>query len=337
VDEGNDARRAFLTELIDDAGLFPPASLPMGEAVAAHRRSRTGPNRWMLGRFICPAGRLEELLEAAAFGTAEEARWRVSVLLAGSDMGAWPKPLEADVLASAEFMKRSEGYADIELVETPVPASLVEEGTAEVLAGIVALADLVASAGLPGAIRPFVELPFGGDWQRTVPDALRALAGAREAIAADATAPEPPGAKIRCGGPTAETFPWPEQVALFIDTCRRREIPFKATAGLHHPFRHLDPATGFTQHGFLNVIGAAVLAHAHELDVEAIRRVVAEEDPSAFALDRGRFAWRDLRAEAGQISRARAEVIRSYGSCSFDEPVEDLGALGILPPGDPAT
>src|SRR5688572_32975337 len=70
-----DARVAFLTGLIDDAGLFPPASLPMDEAVAAHTESRGGKNGWILARFICPASRLPEV---ARPGPPREATWPVA-------------------------------------------------------------------------------------------------------------------------------------------------------------------------------------------------------------------------------------------------------------------
>jgi hypothetical protein len=123
------------------------------------------------------------------------------------------------------------------------------------------------------------------------------------------------GAKIRCGG---ETVPSVEEVAAFIVACHDAGVPFKATAGLHHPIRSGD------RHGFLNLLAAAVFVDG---DVEAI---VAEEDPAAFALNADRFEVHGRRADAAAIAAARAERFIAYGSCSFDEPVEDLTALGIL-------
>jgi hypothetical protein len=58
-----DARRALLERLIDHAPLFPPAALPMDEALAEHRRARESAEAWMLGRFVCPASKLGELGE----------------------------------------------------------------------------------------------------------------------------------------------------------------------------------------------------------------------------------------------------------------------------------
>ena len=56
-----DACRALLGELIDHAPLFPPASLPLEEALADHRRARESPHAWMVRRFVAPASRLDEL------------------------------------------------------------------------------------------------------------------------------------------------------------------------------------------------------------------------------------------------------------------------------------
>src|SRR5262245_38924762 len=67
LDEGgaamNPALRALLGGIIDYAGLFPPAQLPLEEAIRNYARYRTEPESWMLGRFVIPATRLKELAE----------------------------------------------------------------------------------------------------------------------------------------------------------------------------------------------------------------------------------------------------------------------------------
>ena len=62
------ALRAVLPHLFDDAGLFPPAKLPMAEALAAHQRALTGPYGDVVGPFLCPATRLDELDACVASG-----------------------------------------------------------------------------------------------------------------------------------------------------------------------------------------------------------------------------------------------------------------------------
>jgi hypothetical protein len=120
-------------------------------------------------------------------------------------------------------------------------------------------------------------------------------------------------AKIRCGG---EHIPTVEELAAFIADCRRLHVPFKATAGLHHAVR-----TG-EQHGFLNLLAAAQFGDEEQ--------ALAETDPSAFSLDEEAFRWRDHSADPEQVATMRRERFVSFGSCSFDEPVDELRALGFL-------
>ena len=110
-------------------------------------------------------------------------------------------------------------------------------------------------------------------------------------------------------------------------------MPFKATAGLHHPIRHSDAALGTTVHGFLNVIGGAVLARARGLDGRMLEALIGDEDAAHFHLDENAFSWLGIGADASEIGEARARFVRSYGSCSLEEPVEDLRALSMLPVG----
>jgi hypothetical protein len=90
----------------------------------------------------------------------------------------------------------------------------------------------------------------------------------------------------------------------------------------------MDEATGFTMHGFLNILAAAGLAR--RVERETLVRIVAEEDPGAFSFDDGAFAWRSESIGLVELERTRNELFASYGSCSFTEPVEDLVALGVL-------
>ncbi len=64
---------AVLPHLFDDAGLFPPAKLPMAEALAAHARALAGPHSKVVGPFLCPATRLAELDACVASGATRPA------------------------------------------------------------------------------------------------------------------------------------------------------------------------------------------------------------------------------------------------------------------------
>jgi hypothetical protein len=120
-------------------------------------------------------------------------------------------------------------------------------------------------------------------------------------------------AKVRCGGAATPSVPG---LAEFVQACRRLELPFKATAGLHQPLRHDD------EHGFLNLLAAAVFG-----DEEA---ALEDEDPDAFSVTGDAFTWRDRSAGADDIARVRRELFVSFGSCSAREPIDGLAGLGLL-------
>ena len=111
-------------------------------------------------------------------------------------------------------------------------------------------------------------------------------------------------AKLRCGG---VRVPSVEEVAAFFAAARDLGLPFKATAGLHHPVRTER------EHGFLNFLTAAERAAAGADEAE-LREVLVTTQPEAL----------------GTGSAAGRELFVSIGSCSFAEPVDDLRELGIL-------
>ena len=297
-----DARAAFLTRLVDYAGLFPPASLTIGEAVAQYREARGGPHSWMLGRFLCPASRLGELVAAMEGDTAE-----VGVILDGPGRGGpWGPAMRDDLERVATYT----GALAIATLEARLPAEAPVEAVG-------AAVPALAAVGLSGA-DVYLEVPLDVRFETLVPETVAAIAdaGAR--------------AKVRCGGATLADFPSPTQLATFVVACRESGVPFKATAGLHHPFPQPDPATGASMHGFLNLGAAAVLAGSAGLDERAIHDLVSEEDPAMLSLDEAGVSWRGHTADAEAIAHARAEALVAFGSCSFSEPVLDLVTLGVL-------
>jgi hypothetical protein len=115
-------------------------------------------------------------------------------------------------------------------------------------------------------------------------------------------------AKVRCGG---ETVPTPEELGRFIRACGEAAVPFKATAGLHHPLAREG------EHGFLNVLAACVFE-----DEAALEGTVE--------LDSDSLRWKGREAGAGQLEAVRRDGFVAIGSCSFFEPVDDLRVLGVL-------
>ena len=305
--------------LVDYAGLFPPALLDMTAAVDEYAGHRAEQESWMLGRFIVPAGRLAELEETCARYLDEGQDWKFSVLVGGrDDAESALAAVAAQGRAAAAFTQRFEGRARIEVLEAPVPV----DGSGPDVGGFLGrYVDSLASAGLTG-MELYLEVLPGVDDSRVL-EAINVLASFESRFARV-------GAKLRCGGVTPEAFPSCERVAGFIDRCRRLGLPLKCTAGLHHPVRHQAAEPPVMMHGFLNVFGAGILAHALGAGIDVLTACISETDPGAFAFSDDGFAWRDHLVPAGALAQARDGFLSGFGSCSFDEPRDDLRALGLM-------
>lgn len=323
-----DSIRSLMSGLIDYAGLFPPAKLPMPAACESFARARMGNHEWILGRFVCPVSRLREFSAAAAAmmpgtyatsGYREYAEgqlpWRVSALIDGELLS----DLETIHRFNDHHAHEQNGLAVIDALEMKVDPSSPTAGGAslsEILDG--------AIDEIPEEIYPYFEPPAAMIMEGDVRGFIAALSG------------EPVGAKIRTGGVVREAFPSPAAVARFMAACEHAKVPFKATAGLHHPVRAEYPLTyepgcpRGVMHGFLNVFLAAIMLRTHGVDATRLEAILGESDPKAFHFTPEGVRWNGLFAEAAQIARAREAFCVSYGSCSFDEPVEELRRLGLL-------
>ncbi len=306
------AQRAFLTGLVDFAGLFPPAGLDMRSAVHAYAGYRQGPHAHVLGTFVLPAARLDDFgAEFQALGGGDETgrAWMLSVL-AG----------ELDIPRALHFTPPSERGPSAQVASIEVKA--------DTAAGVAR-----ATALVPRAMTMAVEIPLsiGREDRRSVLTAVKSAGRL---------------AKLRMGGLTPESIPLPIQVAEFIWDCARAGVPFKATAGLHHPVRaehaltYAPDSPRAVMHGFLNVFLASAVAWAAAQSDEAVRApdppadvtdLLDERDPSAFSIEGDAIRWRGAVITATDVARARAGFARSFGSCSFTEPVSDLETLGWLP------
>ena len=229
--------RTLLADVIDYAGLYPPAELPLSEVIANYRRYRVSPEAWMLNRLVLPVEKLHDV--------SLEENWCVTLLVSEE-----PGPLPCQV----------------ETLET--------------------------KAGKRLSLPTYCEVPLD-----------RVESGY---------------AKIR----TANISP--EGLANFLCSAAERRMPFKATAGLHHPIRST------TMHGFVNLFVAATMAWLG-MHHSILTELLNETNPRAFEFRDEELRWRDCRASTEQLAQARHDFAHSFGSCSFEEPVSDLRALGLLP------
>lgn len=318
------AASLLLDSILDYAGLFPPAKLPMQAAVEAYARDKAGPDAWMLGRFVCPASRLEEFSKAASAllpGTFATSGYREHAAGRGGD--PWALSVLADSVTDADpaggLRKDLDRIAAFNTRHAHEELGLAVADAIEIRPPTPDLVDEVWDE-IPDDLFPFFEIPAHGDARGFI----TALPGHGAA------------AKIRTGGVTPDAFPTPERVALFLDACRLADIPFKATAGLHHALRgeyaltYEKNAPRGAMFGFLNVFVAAVMTHARRVEVPALIDCLTETDARAFTFTDDGLSWRRQTVDATQLARAREMFSVSFGSCSFDEPAAELRSLGLI-------
>ena len=244
-----DAVPPLFHRLVDDAALFPPGSAPMVTAVPAHRVWRGGPHADLVGPFLCPASRWEELRTQLVPGD----RLELGLIV---DTGV-------DAIAGSASAAMGDERVRLTIVEVPVPAG-----------GDPARSATQAIQRTPAGVRLHVELPRSPGW--TEPAHSQPLNLALDVLAAAGQ-----GAKLRTGGLRADLFPTDDEVAAFILACVERSVPFKCTAGLHHAVRHTDPVSGFAHHGFLNL----VVATARAVSGTPVREALAETRPEVLAAE----------------------------------------------------
>ena len=146
------------------------------------------------------------------------------------------------------------------------------------------------------------------------------------------------GAKVRTGGTHRRPLPVTCVARRLPAACAHRGLPVKATAGLHHAMRDAyrltydaGSPTG-VMHGFLNLLVAALLLRTGAGTTADAQRALEARDPREFSLDEHGIGWEGHAFSADACADTRTHLLRSVGSCSFEEPLADLRALGWLPP-----
>jgi hypothetical protein len=315
----------LLESVVDYAGLFPPASLPLEQSLRNYAELGRSAQSWMLGRFVCPVSALNDLgpLTQALFASDEPC----PVSAIGAE-----HPLRAesvrDLRQIGHFRHTYGQQAFIDALEVRLPHETITDWDELLVAeGLNVLAGRLSEHGF-NALGVFVEPVFDGDWNDTIQNVVAALR--KHDVEHGDPAPNRIGLKLRTGGAVAGNIPTPEQLAFAILTCRESDIPLKLTAGLHQPLYHFDTPLATYVHGFLNVLVAAVLAQARGIDEATVQQILTEKDAHAFDFDDERVRWRELEATNGEIETARRELLVAFGSCSFDEPRHALQKLNLL-------
>jgi hypothetical protein len=296
--------RALLDRAIDYAGMFPPCSLALEPALRNQARYVRSTDAWMLNGFVVP---VEQFDAARQFLSEFDPHHPLRVAALG------PKTTKADAFLDGLYN-----------TETTI-SSFSRSDVVSISHFEMFLPEDVDSASLKAARSIVSELPVF--WEAPPERAEQTIAliaghNSDEDMAAF-------GFKLRTGGVTADAFPTSAQIARALVTAATHQLPIKFTAGLHHPIRQFRDEVKTKMHGFLNVLGAAVLAAEHQWDADQAAMMLEDEDSGSFSFTDDFFAWGDWKIDTERL-QYRRKFVRSFGSCSFDEPRDDLRALNLL-------
>jgi hypothetical protein len=299
---------ALLTQSIDYAGMFPPCRLDLERALRNQTQYVRSADAWMLSAFVLSVARFDEAAAHLA-GFDHKHPLRISALGPKTEnASAFRIALKETAEAIRKFSATCEDRVTVSQLEMALPIDV----------------DL---PGLGEARAVLGELPVNVFWEtpaESAEEAIHLLVKHESEKHA-----RPFGYKLRTGGVTADAFPLASQIATALVSAVQHHLRIKFTAGLHHPIRQFRDEVKTKMHGFLNVLGAGVLAAEHGWDEGQTSAMLEDENPKSFAFDDTLFAWRDWEIATDRI-KARRRFITSFGSCSFDEPREDLRELKFL-------
>ncbi|GGJ34791.1 hypothetical protein [Deinococcus roseus] len=273
--------QTLLQHIVDYAGLYPPAALPLPEVLRNYASYQHSEACWMLGRLVVNASHLPAFQGVRS--SLPSGNWPLSVLAM--------TPEDWEMLAAC--LKQG----------LPVKAIETRAETA------VQVKEIAARSRQLGVQEVYTEVPY----QRR--DVLEAIQ--QQGL----------HAKARTGGVVQTAFPDPDLLLQFIQDCVSLNLPFKLTAGLHHPVRGMysltyqpDSAKG-RMYGYLNVL----LATAFTLQglPELAKKALLEEDQHEFHWLQDGLGYAGVILNSSELHRTRS-MLHAFGSCSFTEPHDEL-------------
>jgi len=330
--------RTFMNGLIDYAGLFPPADLPLNEAINEYCEQIKSENSAMLSRFIIPISNLNDLDDFVPL-FASIGPLRLSVLGGGGKTDdEYLNKINQNIADINNYREKHGDKIQIDIIECKMATNSPSKSTMQ------KATRQLNNNGLTH-YHEFAELPYVGinystnedesSWNEVIVPTVELISEMEGA-----------GVKLRCGGIVKEAFPSVEQVAAMIQTCVLAKAPMKFTAGLHHPIRHFADEYDEFMHGFVNTFSAGIFAMtfpkpknkqekyrmfillSHMLDDQNAENFNFDDDSMSWKVEDDRDTTFEINAE--KIENARKKGMISYGSCSFQEPIDDLTQLGWM-------
>ena len=297
----------FLDKLIDYAGLFPPSKLEIEPSLKNYAEYIESADKWIMSQFIIPVSRLNEIPADLMEKYSEDFPLNLS-LISGD--------ICKDIGTVNQFINMNNNSTIFTGYESRI------SNLATFSQNLLDVHELRQNQNLN--FESFYEVSPNDNWMHQMNKAVSIISAFNAEYEAGV------GFKLRCGGMEANMFPPAENIAQAILACRDESVSMKFTAGLHHPVRHYSKSLKTKMYGFFNIFIGGMIAHKFNLETDALTTILMDENSENFTFDDNGLHWRTYSISSLEIQNYRQESFISYGSCSFNEPREDLQQLGLL-------
>ena len=325
--------RTFMNEIIDYAGFFPPANLTFRESFENYIDYCTFKNKWMLGKFVSPFSRLDELTGLVSENPLVTKSNPLHIAVMGSlsqDVLHFEKNFPRDIQDMSKFLRNNAGYVTIDSYEVKLPLDLINFRETSDFLDTLDLIQRDMNKTISKDTRIFYEIELKSkNWMDNVDSIVAGISICNQFYIEEEKSPKI-GFKLRTGGITPDMIPTAFQVAYVIKKCIENKIPFKATAGLHLAIKHFDEKIKSKVYGFLNIFGAGIIYYYYQMPPEDLTMIIEDEHISDFSFTADSFAYQDLKVSSEEVKFVRENFMLSMGSCSFDEPLQELIDLKLL-------
>lgn len=308
----------FMHELLDYAGLFPPTTLSLHDSLKNFAEYHYHSQKNWLGKFILPVNKIDDLiliLSKQNIFSGIEKKASFSVILSSCEsISDFPNYLQKDLNSITNLINQFKDIIDIQSFELLPPKEVFSSSSSKLMNEFLLI--LSDKFSLFQRITEFYcELPFLENMEDYLASIIKNNLN---------NGSHKMSVKLRTGGITPQQIPSAQDIAKAIFLCAEQKIPIKATAGLHVPVPNDNPHIGARLHGFLNVFSCMLLCYDQLFNRKEMEKIILSYSYLDFKFSVTGLHVGDRFISNQKMNDLRKNFIKSFGTCSFLEPVEHL-------------
>lgn len=313
----------FMQGLLDYAGLFPPANLPLQVSLKNFSEYYDHQQTNWLGKYILPVNKVDETIsilnEHPLFSKLKN-KANFSLIISNSEtINDYSKILEKDITLIKKLTNQFEQTITLDSIEFAPPKEVFTTNNTKLI--IDTLNILLEKFSYLDKINQFYcevrVLENLHEYIQTISNFNQKISN-KIAI------------KLRTGGVTPAQIPPSIDIAKAIRVCAEQKIPIKATAGLHVPVPNDNPHVGARLHGFLNIFSCLLLCYDDLMSIENMENIISNYSYRDFKFTDSGLHVGNRYISNQKMTELRKSFIKSFGTCSFIEPIDHLKENHIL-------